>query len=77
MSFYLPETGPRFIRLYHFCELANGEMEMVTWGRIREKFAPNNENYVYTDAVHLAPPNPDRRSEYLEKYNPQIKENIL
>jgi hypothetical protein len=66
LAYYLPETGPRFISTYYFHEDGmTGEIEVVSWGRFRGRFVPDEDIYTCTDAVHLAPPNPDRRQEYL------------
>jgi hypothetical protein len=66
LAYYLPKTGPRFIRTCFLHEdEVTGEIELVSRGRIRGRFLPDKSEYTYTDAVHLASPNPDRRPEYL------------
>jgi hypothetical protein len=76
LAYYLPKTGPRVIKACFIDEdKETGEIELMSWGRIWGRFLPDEREYTYTDAVHLVPPNPDRRQEYLEKHRAEEEKN--
>jgi hypothetical protein len=59
LACYLPETGPRFVRICFLHEdKRTGKIEAGIPGRIRGSFALDEDAYTYTDAVCLAPPSP-------------------